>query len=59
MINGKIVLDGDSSLIEKIDKNGYEWIGKELGISIEKDEPVKATVSLGTCAIKEVSKNGK
>jgi Fe-S cluster assembly ATP-binding protein len=35
MINGKIVLTGKQDLIEKIDKNGYEWVKEELGIEFE------------------------
>ena len=56
MINGKVVLDGSSSLIERIDKEGYEWIHKELGISIKKEETTMNSVSLGTCAVKETIK---
>ncbi len=54
MVNGRIVKEGDYSLVEKIDAEGYEWIGKELGISIKKEEPQK--VSIGACATKEVIK---
>lgn len=35
MIDGKIVLTGKEDLIEKIDKNGYEWLKEELGIEFE------------------------
>ncbi len=59
MINGKIVLDGDASYINRIDKEGYEWIEKELGISIKKEEIEKKTVSIGTCATKEMIKGNK
>lgn len=62
MINGKIVCEGDASLIEKIDKFGYEWISKEYGINIEKEEKSKTPMnqmSIGVCATKEVLKNGK
>lgn len=48
MINGKIVLDGKADLISRVDKEGYEWIKRELGINIEKDEEKR--VSIGTCA---------
>ena len=38
MIDGKIVLSGGQELIEKIDKNGYEWIREELGLDfVESD----------------------
>lgn len=57
MINGKIVYEGDESLIAKIDKEGYEWLSKELGISIEKDEKVQMNkTSIGVCATKEAIK---
>lgn len=51
MINGKIVKVGDPSLIERIDKTGYEWIESELGISIKKEDEEKPVV-LETCAYK-------
>ena len=57
MINGKIVLKGDESLIKRIDKEGYTWIKNELNIEIEKTDK-KAPISIGTCATKEVIKNG-
>ena len=56
MINGKIVLDGDISLIKRIDQNGYEFIKTELGIEIEKEDNQMNTVSIGTCAVKETIK---
>jgi len=53
MINGKIVKTGGKDLIEKIDHEGYDWVKRELGIEIEKeDEPKK--IILGTCATKEL-----
>ena len=53
MINGRIVLDGDTSLIKRIDQNGYEFIKTELGIEVEKENANMNTVSIGTCAVKE------
>ena len=50
MVNGKIVLDGKPDLINRVDKEGYEWIKQELGISIDKAEDKK--VSIGVCATK-------
>jgi len=57
IVNGKIVLEGGPELFKRIDKEGYEWIKKELGVEIEKPENKK--VSLGTCATKELTKNKK
>jgi Fe-S cluster assembly ATP-binding protein len=53
LINGKIALQGGPDIIERIDKNGYEWIHDELGIDIEKeiDAPMN-NVSIGACATK-------
>ena len=61
MINGRIVEEGDASLISKIDNEGYEWIEKELGIFIKKEETNKPMnkVSIGVCATKEVIKDVK
>ncbi len=56
MINGKIVVDGSAALIDRIDKEGYEWIHKELNISIKKDENKMNNVSIGTCAVKNAIK---
>ena len=50
LIKGKIVKTGGPELIEKIDKEGYDWVKKELGI---KDEYTPKNVNvLGTCANK-------
>ena len=51
MINGQIVVDGDVSVIQRIDSEGYEWLAREKGIKIGK-ETVKVT-TLGSCAVKE------
>ena len=56
MINGRIVVDGGPETINKIDKNGYEWIKTELGIEIAKEEKEMNTVSIGTCGVKELIK---
>lgn len=38
MIDGKIVVSSDGSLVNKIDAEGYEWIKDELGIDISHQE---------------------
>lgn len=50
MINGRIVKTGGTELIKKIDQEGYSWVKKELGITIENDEEEAAHVLLGSCA---------
>lgn len=52
MINGKIVKTGHDELIKKIDNEGYDWVKRELGIEIIKEE--NKQVVLGTCATKEL-----
>ena len=56
IIDGKIVTSGDYNLIEKVDKEGYKWIEKEFGVSINKEETKK--ISIGTCSVKESVSNG-
>ena len=56
MINGKIVKTGQDELISKIDKEGYDWVKKELGIEFEEEQGKKQVV-LGTCATKELINN--
>ncbi len=54
LVDGRIVVSSDASLVERIDREGYDWIEKELGIHIEEEkETIKTTVtSLGNCAAK-------
>lgn len=54
MVNGRIVLEGGPEFVDRIDKEGYEWLRKELGISLDKvvDAPMNE-VSIGVCATKE------
>ncbi len=63
MIDGRIVMDSDASLVSRIDAEGYEWIESELGISIPDDvaveAPKKQVVSVGSCAINESTKGAK
>ena len=56
IVNGKVVIDGDTSNIKRIDQTGYEFIKTELGIDIEKDEGKMNTVSIGSCAVKDAIK---
>lgn len=55
MINGRVAIDGDANTIKRIDQNGYEFIKTELGIEIEKEDNMN-TVSIGSCAVKEIIK---
>lgn len=53
MVNGRIVVNGGPELYKKIDTEGYEWIKRDLGISIEKEDGPMNKVSIGVCATKE------
>ena len=57
MINGRIALSGGPELFQRIDKEGYEWIEKEYGIKIQKEE--HKVVAIGECAVKESYQNDK
>lgn len=51
VIDGKIVCDGDYSLCQKVDDDGYDWLYQELDITPNKNEVDKPIVySLGSCA---------
>lgn len=50
MVNGRIAVEGGPEIIKRIDTEGYEWIQKELGISIAKEEKEMNKVSIGECA---------
>lgn len=50
IIDGKIVMNGDASLIQRIDKEGFDWLKAEKNIDIKKDARPN---SIGLCGIKE------
>ena len=56
LVNGLIVISGGYELVEKIDREGYEWI-KELGIEIQEEED-RQPIILESCGKKEQLKNG-
>lgn len=58
IVNGRVACEGGADIYKRIDKEGYEWIKDELGISIEKEEQPMNKVSIGVCATKELIKNG-
>ncbi len=60
LINGKIAVNGGPELIERVDKEGYEWIHRELGINIEKETNAPMNqVSIGVCVTKEITNGNK
>lgn len=64
MINGRIAVEGGPEVITKVDGSGYEWLTKEHGISIKKEDknakPISMnTISIGACATNEATKYAK
>ena len=57
LVNGRIAVDGDKSLIQKVDTQGYEWL-KQEGVEFDNERQMNS-VSLGTCATKEALKGTK
>ena len=58
LMNGKVVRSGGLELMEKVDKEGYDWLKEELGLDGLDDEPnIKGNI-LGTCALKEQTDKG-
>ena len=51
LVDGKIVVSGDATLVDRIDTEGYDWIEKEYGVHVEEEKQQrKQVVSLGSCA---------
>lgn len=53
VVDGRIVIDGDYSLCQKIDEEGYDWLYKELDITPVKKNDKPLVFSLGTCAVNQ------
>lgn len=53
LVDGNIVVGGGFELIEKINNEGYEWVKKELGIELQKED--EDVVSIGVCGHKVTS----
>ena len=49
IVDGRIVVEGDSELVLKIDNDGYDWLYQELNIRPH-TETKPLSFSLGTCA---------
>lgn len=53
LVDGNIIVEGGFELIEKINNEGYEWVKKELGIELQKED--EDVVSIGVCGHKVTS----
>jgi len=56
ILDGRIVMDGDATLISKIDSDGYDWISEQYGVEIRKAKTTRMVYRLGTCAMSEKAK---
>lgn len=57
IVDGKILLSGDEQIVEKIDKQGFDWVKAEHGIDVKKVDLRPS--SIGLCGVKESIKNAK
>ena len=55
LVDGRIIVSGDASLVKRIDEEGYGWLAKQENIEIKdrNDEDTKVAVSLGSCAVNQ------
>ncbi len=54
MLDGRIVMSSDASLVTRIDQEGYEWVADEVGVQIASEEvEKKKTVSIVSCAVNQ------
>ena len=57
IVDGKILLTGGVDIVEKIDKQGFDWVKAEYGIDVNKVDLRPS--SIGLCGVKESLKNAK
>ena len=58
LMNGVVVKSGGLELMEKVDKEGYDWLKEELGLDELDEGPNISGNILGTCALKESMDKG-
>lgn len=51
IVDGRIVAEGGYELVDKIDKEGYEWLKEQNVVFKKEEEPVR--ISLGSCAVNQ------
>lgn len=52
LVDGQIVVSGGKELVDKVDREGYEWIEKEYHVHARKEEKKKA-ILLESCGAKK------
>jgi Fe-S cluster assembly ATP-binding protein len=58
LMNGVVVRSGGLELMEKVDKEGYDWLKEELGLDELDEGPNITNNILGTCAVKDAMDKG-
>ena len=58
LVDGKIVMSGGKELYDKIDKEGYDWIYRDLDVMPLKEEK-KTKASIGVCAVRSALKGNE
>ena len=58
LMNGVVVKSGGLELMEKVDKEGYDWLKEELGLDGLDEGPNIKNNILGTCAVKDAMDKG-
>lgn len=58
LMNGVVVKSGGLELMEKVDKEGYDWLKEELGLDELDDGPNITNNILGTCAVRDAMDKG-
>lgn len=61
IVDGRIITTGDTSIIDNIDRLGYDWIRQQFGVEITKEDTPKVamnSMSIGACAVKEPKSKG-
>lgn len=54
LMNGKVVKEGGLELMERIDREGYDWLKEELGLDVDEGPNITSNI-LGTCGAKKAS----
>ena len=58
LMNGVVVRSGGLELMEKVDKEGYDWLKEELGLDELDEGPNITNNILGTCAVRDAMDKG-
>ncbi|WP_289108220.1 Fe-S cluster assembly ATPase SufC [uncultured Dubosiella sp.] len=52
LVDGRIVVSGGTELIDRIDREGYDWIEQEYHVKAHHEKEKERPISLGSCGAK-------